>query len=101
MNLLKCFYTEAIRILQVSFGDMIACDNENVKNAFPSFCDLVVLIDVLTVHCLSLVLLFDSAKEANGSIMLVLASLQRRDLKPSGIVQPAGNCHTDDASIYE
>ncbi|KAL6519722.1 PHD finger protein ing2 [Orobanche minor] len=44
---------------QVSFGDMIACDNENF------------------------------AKEANGFIMLVLASLLRQDLKESGIVQPA------------
>ncbi|KAL3642238.1 PHD finger protein ing2 [Castilleja foliolosa] len=50
---------------QVSFGDMIACDNEN------------------------------SAKGVNGFIMLVLGSLLRQDSKESGIVQHADNHHTD------
>ncbi|RVX09565.1 PHD finger protein ING2 [Vitis vinifera] len=49
---------------QVSFGDMIACDNENLS--------------------------FYSAKEANGSTTHVLGSHQRPDSKESGIVQPAG-----------
>ncbi|CAL5362869.1 unnamed protein product [Camellia sinensis] len=48
---------------QVSFGDMIACDNENY------------------------------AKEVNGSTTRVLGSHRRRDSKESGIVQPADNFH--------
>ncbi|URD72788.1 inhibitor of growth protein [Musa troglodytarum] len=51
---------------QVSFGDMIACDNENVS--FQTIC----------------------VKEVNGSIIHVLDSLQKQDLKGSGSAQPVG-----------
>ncbi|KAL3830348.1 hypothetical protein ACJIZ3_019150 [Penstemon smallii] len=58
---------------QVSFGDMIACDNENFFFFF----------------------WVNSVKVVSGFIILVLASLQRQDLKESGIVRPADNYHID------
>ncbi|KAF8395975.1 hypothetical protein HHK36_017586 [Tetracentron sinense] len=60
---------------QVSFGDMIACDNENWKQLL----EKVGLRSLLVRH----------VKEVNGSITHVLGSHRKQDSKGSGIAQPA------------
>jgi hypothetical protein len=55
-------------ILQVSFGDMIACDNENVSNRFTFF----VAEDIDTHHLVTITAIFFSVKEENGFIISVL-----------------------------
>ncbi|KAL6008160.1 PHD finger protein ing2 [Asimina triloba] len=56
---------------QVSFGDMIACDNENVMTEG------------------------HYAKEENGSTIRAWGSHQRQDSRESGIVQPADRFYPD------
>lgn len=105
-----------ISIVQVSFGDMIACDNENVSPffllAYTVINDRTLTLIWLRSHggCYQLhplstfdgrsydnlsLFYFDSVKEVNGFIILVWGSHQKQGSEGSGIVQLVGSYHND------
>ncbi|AEE33094.1 PHD finger protein-like protein [Arabidopsis thaliana] len=76
---------------QVSFGDMIACDNENV-----SLLSQHLIIYFLMYSCYdeTFCSCFDSAKEVNGFTIHALASHLRPDSKGNGTAPPADSSHS-------